>query len=204
MDNNKIMEVVKITKFFPGTVALDGVDFDLKKCEIHAVVGENGAGKSTLMKILSGVYHKTSGKIYFDGIEQNFTNPKQALDWGISVIYQELENLIKLTVAENIFLGRLPKSERLAGFINFNRLYKDTKELLGRLRIDINPREIVENLSIAQQHLIEIAKSLSHEVKVLIMDEPTSYLNKDETEKLFNTINDIKSQGPKTVIDIIF
>lgn len=193
--NKKIIEVKKITKFFPGTIALDGVDFDLREGEVHAVVGENGAGKSTLMKILSGVYHKTSGSVYFDGVEKNFTNPRQALDLGISVIYQELENLPKLTVAENIFLGRLPKTERVYGFVNFNKLVKDTKELLNKLKIDIKPREIVGNLTIAQQQLVEIAKSLSHKVKVLIMDEPTSYLDKNETERLFKTINDIKKQG---------
>lgn len=193
--NNKIIEVKNIIKVFPGTVALGNVDFDLNKGEVHAIVGENGAGKTTLIKILSGVYTKTSGEVFFNGKEQTISSTRQALDLGISVIYQELENMGKLSVAENIYLGRLPKSKKAKGFVNFNTLYKETKELLERLKININPKEIVGNLSIAEQQLVEIAKSLSHEVKVLIMDEPTSYLNKDETDALFKTIRDIKSHG---------
>ena len=199
MDNNKIIEVRKLTKIFPGTIALDKVDFDLNKAEVHAVVGENGAGKSTLIKILSGVYHKTTGAIYFDGVEKNIINTKEALDLGISVIYQELENLPKLSVAENIFLGELPKIERLHCFVNSNKLLQITKDLLNRLNIDINPKEMVGNLSIAHQQLVEIAKSLSHEVKVLIMDEPTSYFSEDETKKLFKTIADVKRHGVSVI-----
>lgn len=195
MNNKNIIEVKKITKIFPGTIALKDVDFELKKGEVHALVGENGAGKSTLMKIFCGAYNKTSGQIFIDGEEKNFTNTKQALELGISIIYQELENLPKLTVAENIFLGRLPGNKKIPGFISTKHLYKETEELLKKLNIKLNPKIRVGELSIAEQQLVEIAKALSKEVKVLIMDEPTSYLTQDETEKLFKTINDIKQKG---------
>jgi ribose transport system ATP-binding protein len=192
---NNIIEVKKVTKVFPGTVALDEVDFNLRKGEVHAVVGKNGAGKSTLMKILCGVYTKTSGSIIFNGEEIDLNNPSQAIDLGISIIYQELENIPKLTVAENVFLGRLPKYSKIFGFINSKLIIENTQNLLDKLQININPKTKVGDLKIAEQQLIEIAKSLSSDLQVLIMDEPTSYLTKSETDKLFKTIIDLKKQG---------
>ncbi len=191
---DKLIVLRKITKSFPGTVALDCVDFDLRAGEVHALVGENGAGKSTLIKIISGVYSRSSGEYLFEGRSVDYANPRQAIDMGISVIYQELENMKQLSVAENIYLGRLPP-HRLRGFIDFKGLLRKSQEVLAGLGLEINPKSMVGSLSIAEQQLVEIAKALSRQVKVIIMDEPTSYLNRTETEKLFLTIKTIRKQG---------
>jgi ABC-type sugar transport system ATPase subunit len=199
MDNDLILEVQNITKVFTGTIALNGIDFDLKKGEVHAIVGENGAGKSTLMKILSGAYSKTSGDIFFDGQLTEIKNVLDANALGISMIYQELENIPKITVAENIFLGRLPKT-RLPGFVNFNLLYSWTKKLLEDFSLNIDPRQILNKLTVAQQQLIEIIKAVTvKNARVIIMDEPTSSLTKDETEKLFQIIKDLKRKNISVV-----
>ena len=161
MGNEIILEAKKISKRFPGTLALDDVDFELKRGEVHAIIGENGAGKSTFIKILCGVYQKDSGVLYLEGKKINFLNSMEPTDQGIRAIYQELENLQQLTIAENIFLGRLPKSRKLPGFISWNLLFKKTKELLKKLDIDLNPRSIVGTLSVAEQQLVEIAKALT-------------------------------------------
>jgi len=190
-----ILKVKEVTKTFPGTIALDKVNFDLKKGEVHAIVGENGAGKSTLMKILSGVYTKDSGSLYLNGGKVDITGVNDSIDLGISMIYQELENILKITVAENIFIGRLPES-RVKGFVNFRKLFKDTKNILEEFKIDINPREVVSNLSIANQQFIEIIKAVTTKnARIIIMDEPTSSLTKDETGKLFQIIEDLKGKG---------
>lgn len=202
MGNEIILEAKKISKRFPGTLALDDVDFELKRGEVHAIIGENGAGKSTFIKILCGVYQKDSGVLYLDGKEIHFFNSRESTDQGIRVIYQELENLPKLTIAENIFLGRLPKSRKLPGFISWDSLLKKTKELLKKLDIDLNPRSIVGTLSVAQQQLVEIAKALSQNLKILIMDEPTSLLATNETKKLFEIINNLKSVQNVSIIYI--
>ena len=161
MGNEIILEAKKISKRFPGTLALDDVDFELKRGEVHAIIGENGAGKSTFIKILCGVYQKDSGVLYLEGKKINFLNSMEPTDQGIRAIYQELENLQQLTIAENIFLGRLPKSRKLPGFISWNLLFKKTKELLKKLDIDLNPRSIVGTLSVAEQQLVEIVKALT-------------------------------------------
>lgn len=190
-----ILKVKEVTKTFPGTIALDKVNFDLKKGEVHAIVGENGAGKSTLMKILSGVYTKDSGSLYLNGGKVDITGVNDSIDLGISMIYQELENILKITVAENIFIGRLPES-RVKGFVNFRKLFKDTKNILEEFKIDINPREVLSNLSIANQQFIEIIKAVTTKnARIIIMDEPTSSLTKDETGKLFQIIEDLKGKG---------
>jgi len=190
-----ILKVKEVTKTFPGTIALDKVNFDLKKGEVHAIVGENGAGKSTLMKILSGVYTKDSGSLYLNGGKVDITGVNDSIDLGISMIYQELENILKITVAENIFIGRLPES-RVKGFVNFRKLFKDTKNILEEFKIGINPREVLSNLSIANQQFIEIIKAVTTKnARIIIMDEPTSSLTKDETGKLFQIIEDLKGKG---------
>jgi ribose transport system ATP-binding protein len=191
---NLVIDAKKISKKFPGTLALDKVDFTLKKGELHAIVGENGAGKSTFIKILSGVHNKDSGKIFLNNLEIDFRNTREAMDAGIGVIYQELENLPKLSVAENIFLGKLPKRNKLPGFVNSSDLYSKTKEILMNLGIDINPKQRVSSLSIAEQQLIEIAKAISKNLKILIMDEPTSFLSTNEAEQLFKIIDKLKEQ----------
>ena len=200
LNNEIILQVKKITKIFTGTVALDGVDFELKKGEVHAVVGENGAGKSTLMKILSGAYIKTSGEILIDGKEVEINNVFNSSLLGISMIYQELENIPKITVAENIFIGRLPGT-KFAGFVNFRKLYKNTKKLLDEFSLNIDPKQKVSKLTVAQQQFVEIIKAITvKNARIIIMDEPTSSLTKVETEKLFQIINNLK----KKLISIIY
>ncbi len=196
--DNMIIEALQLRKEFPGTVALDDVDFDVRKGEVHALVGENGAGKSTLIKIISGVYAKTSGTLLFEGKKIEHINPRQAIDWGVSVIYQELENLAKLSVAENIFLGGLPR-RKLGVFVDHRKLIRMTGSILEELALDLKPQQIVGTLTIAEQQLVEIAKAFSKNLKLLIMDEPTSYLNRRETERLFATINRIKAQGVSVI-----
>lgn len=195
MENNKILIVKEITKIFPGTIALDRVSFNLEKGEVHAIVGENGAGKSTLMKILSGVYIKTSGSIYINGKEVEIGGIHDAIRAGITMIYQEVENIPKITVAENIFIGRLPES-KIKGFVNFKKLQKDTKNILNEFKINIDPKDRLSNLSVAHQQFVEIIKAVTvKNAKIIIMDEPTSSLSKDETMKLFQIIGDLKSKG---------
>ena len=195
MEKIKILEAKNIIKDFPGTRALDDVNFDLYKAEVHAIIGENGAGKSTLMKIVCGDYIKTSGTIIFNGAEADIKNPSDSLNIGIKMIYQELENMQKLSVAENIFLGKLPRSKRLPFILNSKMMIEESKEILKRLNLEINPREKLSNLSVGAQQLVEVAKALTGNLKVLIMDEPTSSLNQKETEQLFKIIEQLKKEG---------
>lgn len=191
----KLLEVRKLTKVFPGTVALDEMDFELFKGEVRAVVGENGAGKSTLMKILSGAYTKTSGQILFDGKEVNIQDVEDSMQLGVSMIYQELENITKLSVAENIFLGRLPR-RALPFIVNFKKLYADAALLLEEYGISIDPKAKLHSLSVAQQQFVEIIKAVTiKNARIIIMDEPTSSLTREETDKLFLVIQKLKQRG---------
>lgn len=190
-----ILEMRGITKIFPGTVALDEMDFDLKKGEVHAIVGENGAGKSTLMKILSGIYKKNSGQIIFNGEPVEINSSSEAQDLGISMIYQELANLPKLSVAENIFLGRLPR-KNFFGLVDFKRLYHASQELFDHYGVEIDPREQMGKLSVAEKQFVEILKAISvANSKIVIMDEPTSSLTKNEIDLLFAMIRKLKQDG---------
>ncbi|MEG1311755.1 MAG: ribose ABC transporter ATP-binding protein RbsA [Romboutsia sp.] len=191
-----ILKMNNIIKEFPGVKALDGVNLQLYEGRVMALMGENGAGKSTLMKILSGVYKKDGGQIFYKGIETDIKGPKDAGEKGIAIIHQEL-NLIKdLSIGENIFLGREPKK----GFrIDFNKLYTDADKLLQKLNVEISSKELVENLSIAQMQMVEIAKALSLDAKIIIMDEPTDALTDKETKSLFNVITELKNEGKAIV-----
>jgi len=190
-----LLEINKITKTFPGSIALNEVDFDLKAGEIHAIVGENGAGKSTLMKILSGVYVKDSGTIWVNGKETDIGSVDEAKNLGISMIYQELENIQKLTVAENIFLGKLPRG-RISGFVDFKKLLSETKNVLEDFDIDINPAQKLSKITTAEQQFVEIIKAITNEnAKIIIMDEPTSSLTNREVAKLFLIIKELKKKG---------
>ncbi|EOD01779.1 ribose ABC transporter ATP-binding protein RbsA [Caldisalinibacter kiritimatiensis] len=188
-----VLEMKNITKEFPGVKALDNVNLRVYKGNVMALLGENGAGKSTLMKILSGVYKKDVGKIIYEGKEVEFKTPKESQEKGISIIHQELNLIPELTIGENIFLGREP----LTSFrkIDWDKLYKDSKELLNRLGVDEDPRKPVSELSIGQQQMVEIAKALSLNAKIIIMDEPTDALTDKETESLFKVINELKNEG---------
>lgn len=189
-----LLEMRQITKEFPGVKALDGVTFDLRAGEFHALVGENGAGKSTLMKTLSGVYpHGTyGGDIVVEGDVKHFANIRQAEESGIAIIFQELSLVKELTVAENIFLGKEPQR---FGVINWAEVYQKSSQLLKDLNLPLNPRTKVGNLGIGQQQLVEIAKALSQKAKILVLDEPTAALTESEVETLFEILRDLKSRG---------
>jgi ribose transport system ATP-binding protein len=188
-----LLEASGISKQFPGTLALDNVQLDLLPGEIHAVVGENGAGKSTLMKILSGVYTADRGEIRFEGQPIAPSNPREALALGIAIVHQELSLVPPLTVAENIYPGRLPKNA--LGFVKFGQLYRQSAEIFRRLNMNIDPHTLVSDLSIAKQQMVEIAKALSMDAKVLILDEPTSALTEREVDILFDLLRRLAAQG---------
>lgn len=183
-----------IVKEFPGVRALDGVSFTLEAGEFHSLVGENGAGKSTLMKVLSGVYpHGTyEGDILIDDEIRHFRGVRDSENAGVAIIFQELSLVKELTVGENIFLGKEPSK---LGVINWSELYHRTSKLLQDLNLDIDPRVQVGNLGIGQQQLVEIAKALSKEAKLLVLDEPTAALTESEVETLFTILRDLKKRG---------
>jgi len=188
-----VVEMRHITKVFPGVVALDNVDFECCCGEVHAVVGENGAGKSTLVKILSGVYQPDEGEILLDGKPVRIPSPHDAQQLGISIIYQELNLLPDLNVAENVFLGREPRNK--LGFLNSRTLEKQAKNVLYRLGVDINPRTPLRRLNVAQQTMVEIAKALSLNAQLVIMDEPSATLGGKDLQHLFDVIAALKNQG---------
>jgi ribose transport system ATP-binding protein len=191
-----VLSVRGASKSFPGVQALQGVDLDVVGGEVHAIVGENGAGKSTLMKILAGIYQPDAGSIALDGQPIDIDGPRRAMALGIAMIHQELNLAPNLSVAENIFLGRAPTR---GGLIDWRRLDRQARALLGRLGIDLEVRDIVEDLSVARQQMVEIAKALSLEARVIIMDEPTSALTERETATLFGIIGRLKAEGVAVV-----
>ncbi|MBY5734076.1 sugar ABC transporter ATP-binding protein [Rhizobium leguminosarum] len=182
-----------VRKEFPGVVALDDVQFRLKRASVHALMGENGAGKSTLMKILAGIYTPDKGDIRLKGIEIRLKSPLDALENGIAMIHQELNLMPFMTVAENIWIRREPKNR--LGFIDHGVMHRMTEELFARLNISIDPDIEVRHLSVANRQMVEIAKAVSYNSGVLIMDEPTSALTEREVEHLFSIIRDLKAQG---------
>jgi len=187
-----IVKMEHISKSFPGVKALDDVSFNLKKGEVMALLGENGAGKSTLMKILSGVYTRDEGTITVEGKDIPVMTQKTASELGIAIIHQELNMCQHLTVAENMFLGREPLKH---GIIDFKKMNRDANELLLRLGVDLNPETITGELQVSKQQMVEIAKALSINAKVLIMDEPTSALTAREIDELFTIIGQLKDSG---------
>jgi len=189
-----IVKMQGIDKRFPGVHALKKCDFTLDKGEVHALVGENGAGKSTIMKILTGVFKKDEGQIFYKGAEVEISNSKGAQDLGISIIHQELNLMPDLTVAQNIFIGREPmKVGKL--FCDDVVLNKRAKELLASMNVDIDPMTKVDTLTVAQQQMVEIAKALSFDSEVLIMDEPTAALTESEIDELFRIIFELRAKG---------
>ena len=172
---NKI-EMMEISKIFPGVQALDKVNFEIKGGTVHAIVGENGAGKSTLIKILAGVYRKDEGQIRIDGKDINIVNPIDAKRLGISVIYQEFSLVPELSISQNIFLGN-EVSRKVKFWINKNDMHKKASEILTDLNIDINPKRKLGDLTVGEQQLVEIAKAINSDAKLIVMDEPTSALS---------------------------
>ncbi len=193
-DRAPFLEMRAITKTFPGVRALDGVTFDLRRGELHALVGENGAGKSTLMKVLGGVYPAGSygGDIVIEGAVQRFTGVRDAEAAGIAVIFQELSLVKDMSVGENIFLGREP---RRFGIIRWAELYRRAQALLDDLRLPIEPHTPIRQLGIGQQQLVEIAKALSHDARLLVLDEPTAALTEAEVETLFGILERLRTRG---------
>ncbi|CAN7530644.1 sugar ABC transporter ATP-binding protein [Rhizobium sp. LjRoot258] len=182
-----------VRKEFPGVVALDDVQFRLKRGTVHALMGENGAGKSTLMKILAGIYIPDKGEVRLKGVEIQLKSPLDALENGIAMIHQELNLMPFMTVAENIWIRREPKNK--FGFVDHAAMFRQTDELFRRLNIDIDPEIQVRELSVANRQMVEIAKAVSYNSDVLIMDEPTSALTEREVEHLFRIIRDLRAQG---------
>ncbi|MGI9067696.1 MAG: sugar ABC transporter ATP-binding protein [Pyrinomonadaceae bacterium] len=197
MTNSPVLEMRHIRKTFPGVVALDDVDFDLRPGEVHILLGENGAGKSTLMKILSGAYQKSAGEIILDGAAVEIKNPKHAQTLGISTIYQEFNLIPHLSVGENIFLGREPA--RLPGLIDQRAIFQEATRALSGLGLTLNPRKLVKELRVAEQQMVEVAKALSLDARILIMDEPTAALAEHEIKDLFATIRTLKAKGVSIV-----
>jgi len=190
-----IIELSDITKTFPGVKALDNVFMKIISGEVHALVGENGAGKSTLIKILAGVFHPDgkNGLIKIAGKEVNLDNPIIAQECGVSVIYQEFNLLPYLSIAENIFLGRLPTKK--SGIIDWKKANSDANEILLSLNLDIDPRTFLKDLSVAQKQIVEIAKALSLKARIIIMDEPSAVLAGEELNYLFDVIRSLKERG---------
>ncbi|MCX7711148.1 MAG: sugar ABC transporter ATP-binding protein [Clostridia bacterium] len=184
-----------IEKNFPGVHALNQCKFVLRSGEVHALIGENGAGKSTLMKVLTGVYSKDSGHIFYKGNEVEINTPKAAQELGISIIHQELNLMPHLTIAQNIFIGREPRAKGVNFFLNEKEINQKTKELLNKMHLNLDPTTKVSDLTVAKQQIVEIAKALSFNAEVLIMDEPTAALTESEIDELFNIIRQLRSKG---------
>ena len=187
-----LVEMVDIAKSFPGVQALENAQFDLRRGEVHGLVGENGAGKSTLMKILAGIYRRDAGVIRVRGEEQEITSPRAAQDLGISVIHQELNLMGHLTVAQNVYIGREPRRGLL---LDEKALNRNTAQLFEDLHMQLDPRARVSRLAVAQQQMVEIAKALSYDSDVLVMDEPTAALTDTEIDELFRITRHLREQG---------
>ena len=197
MDERTVLQMKGVKKYFPGVRALDGVDFELKKGEIHALLGENGAGKSTLIKILTGIYSMTEGSIHIKGEEVHMKSVKDARDNRIAAIHQEICLVPYISVARNVYLGRELKTK--LGLMDDKTMEEETQKLLDRLGMDIDASKEVRQYSIAQQQLIEIAKALALDAEILLMDEPTSSLTEKEVTKLFDTIRRLKDNGTSII-----
>lgn len=191
----KLLELKKISKYFPGVKALESIDLDIYPGEIHGIIGENGAGKSTLIKILTGAHSNDEGKIFIEGKEIKINGPRDAMNYGITAIYQELNTIPHLTVAENVYLGRELKTSQRRGFLKIKEMIEKSKALLNDLGQNIDTASNISKLGIGKQQMIEIAKALSINTKILIMDEPTSSLTDREVKELLRTVKELKAKG---------
>ncbi|HIW80968.1 MAG TPA: ATP-binding cassette domain-containing protein [Candidatus Acetatifactor stercoripullorum] len=193
MEREVLLQMTDICKEFPGVKALDHVSLTVKKGTVHALMGENGAGKSTLMKCLFGIYSKDSGSILLEGKEVNFKNSKEALNNGVAMVHQELNQALKRNVMDNIWLGRYPKTAGLV--VNEHRMYESTKAVFEELGISVDPKRIMSTMPVSQRQMVEIAKAVSYHSKVIVFDEPTSSLTEEEVEHLFKIINMLRDRG---------
>lgn len=196
MDSNGgLLKMENIEKAFPGVKALDKVNLTVKSGTVHALMGENGAGKSTLMKCLFGVYKKDGGSIYLDGEEVDFKNSREALDHGVAMVHQELNQALKRNVMDNMWLGRFPTVSKYIPLTSEKKMYKATKDIFDELGLDVDPYSVMSKMSVSQRQMVEIAKAVSYKSKIIVFDEPTSSLNEEEVERLFNIINMLKKRG---------
>jgi methyl-galactoside transport system ATP-binding protein len=194
MEQDILLKMVDISKSFPGVKALDKVSLNVQKGTVHALMGENGAGKSTLMKCLFGIYSKDSGHIYLEGKEINFKSSREALDNGVAMVHQELNQALKRSVMDNIWLGRYPTV--LGGLaVNEKKMYQDTMAVFEELGINVDPYRIMSTMPVSQRQMVEIAKAVSYNSKVIVFDEPTSSLTEEEVEHLFKIINMLRDRG---------
>ena len=199
MESQPLLQMEKVSKHFPGVQALEQVDFEIYPGEILGLVGENGAGKSTLIKILSGVYTKDEGLIQFRGQSVDFHNPHAAQEHGIVTIYQELALVPNLSVAENVFLNREPRKIPMLGAVDFRKMRRQAEVIMADLGVNISGRKLVKELAIASQQMVEIAKAVSRNAYLLLMDEPTSALSSKEVDALFNLMRRLKQKGVSVV-----
>lgn len=187
-----LLEMKEICKSFPGVKALDKANLNVREGTVHALMGENGAGKSTLMKCLFGVYVKDEGEIRIEGNEIQFKNPKQAMENGVAMVHQELNQVLQMNIMDNIWLGRYPMK---SGVIDEKKMFAETKNILDELDINVNPKEKMNKLSVSERQMVEIAKAVSYDTKILVLDEPTSSLTEQEVSQLFKIIEKLKKKG---------
>jgi len=190
-----LLRMEGISKSFPGVQALDNVSLSVKAGTVHALMGENGAGKSTLMKCLFGIYSKDSGHIYLEDQEINFKASREALDNGVAMVHQELNQALKRSVMDNIWLGRYPKISKFLPLVSERKMYADTMKIFNDLGIKVNPKTIMSTMPVSQRQMVEIAKAVSYSAKVIVFDEPTSSLTEQEVEHLFKIINMLRDRG---------
>ncbi len=193
MSETYVLEMSGISKSFPGVRALDDVQIKVRRGTVHSLCGENGAGKSTLMKCLFGIYNRDSGTIKLDGQEVDFKDPKNAMDNGVAMVHQELNQVLQRSIMENIWLGRVPRNK--AGLVDQKKMYDVTKKIFDDLEIGADPREKIGNLSVSGRQMVEIARAVSHNIKLLVLDEPTSSLADNEVKQLFKIINKLRDSG---------
>ncbi len=187
-----LLTIKELSKSFSGNKVLDNVELNVRSGTVHSLMGENGSGKSTMMKCLFGIYHQDSGKFFLKGSPVNFNDPKHALENGVSMVHQELNQVTKRSISDNIWLGRYPKTGL---FVDERRMYRNTRALFDKLGIHLNPDLKLETLSVSQRQMVEIAKAVSYDARIIVLDEPTSSLTENEVEMLFGIINVLKSEG---------
>lgn len=186
MEDKYLLEMIGVSKSFPGVKALDKVTLKIRSGSVHALMGENGAGKSTLMKCLFGIYSCDEGKILLEGKDFAPKNPKEALELGVAMVHQELNQALKRNINDNLWLGRYPT--RLGFAVSEKEMTRRTSLLLSELEINADPRTVMESMSVSKRQMVEIAKAISYGSKIIVLDEPTSSLNDREAEQLFKTI----------------
>lgn len=194
-DQNVLLRMEGICKEFPGVKALDNVSLTVKAGTVHALMGENGAGKSTLMKCLFGVYSKDSGDIFLEGRKVEFRNSKEALENGVAMVHQELNQALKRNVMDNMWLGRFPRIASWCPLTSEKKMYDETKKLFDDLEISVDPRRVMSTMPVSQRQMVEIAKAVSYQSRIIVFDEPTSSLTEEEVEHLFRIINMLRDRG---------